>query len=1858
MNIRAVLALAVTGCALVSGGRVLDRTLFLSEIPLSTTYSNGDMWTGFAGRWTDWPLLLNRTVRYEPGNYYRISTADLSFTLEQMRSYGLDGATFNSRSDSLLKSAREMGDKIPTMFIPNLQLKGLEGDSYTARKTRENLGKALATPGRFMWKGSPLVVSYWTDRSHTPEQMSAALAKARAEHGHFWFVPDVSSLSKWKWREKWQAGKYDESDAEEMRELMRRYLRVADGIYFGEYIGIQHAEDGEKILGINYYRDVVLARVKEVFSEPEFKGKKLLGLVAGLGHGNPYTFGNTIGQDGTRTLRYSVKEALACAPDFVVFFEWDEWNENTLIKPTLWNSFAPKRIIRAQIADARGEVCEPLAGDNLKIPNLILSFRKTMVFGEKAVFEVLSVPERGASGMAEITLTLKNEDGAVLCGFKPKSINLGIMDEIRFTAASEEWAPSAAVIPELQVKVGGETRRFENGLPFAELRTGGSYDHKWATIPLRDVATNAACMVVAEMRADGICRARISGSADEGIDRLELTDGGDVVYSKCGKEDEEFREDDTNAVFAISAFLRIYTDELEKRKGHPTLSVTGVSRAEWQIAKDRTVGNKVELRTACVYTPDTYLRIPKSDISAAELTLNWAGVTNLTISLPRIMADGRYAVAGRDGFSFSVSRFMRHNVFGSAVGTREAKGEALIQPDRPVSVLGAHIITPEGKLFRSRPVVIGRRGGLVSQRVYSVTHKGPRQIRVDAARVLDARWNFSERLGVVASSGWATAADGILGGSLFVATHRNRGGASFFHSCPGGWSGNPSRAPRQIVEDGEYVLEFDGSGTYFAVPGGVIPRFAAYRLTFEFKPNDVSREQELFACGTASQYGNVGCLALKDGKLKVLFCGLHDEDTHVVSSGRVIADEWNRVELVWNVDTAELVVNGVSSGKVPCVMPGRSDCASWFGGRNGKLFCGRVRRVRIAHDGALERKTPRILPRTLVLTQTQFYPLRERGRGYLGRYVDNPLCIDPDVATNRVKGSYLTVEEFERTQLDALSYGLDGLAYFPDKERRAYEQGRASSVRGAKNVPIVCFWNPAKFEEDAAVVGNAIKDPRAYKVNGKTLILSYWTEKFSSAKRVGEITQELKRRFGDTFLFLPDIQSLASHRYRGEFTRHHALPNEMVAEIKDKLRAFAAASDGLYVGETHMMSKVCGSEKVFDGDFYACIVALMREVLDEPAFKGSKLLALSAICGHENAATVGRNTAADGTRTLRKSFAVAASAMPDVILLPEWDEYNENTCFAPTLYNSYAVKRIVRSMIAELHGEQYTAITGDDTSIPNLVLSWRKSISPGERLYIEALNVPDGSRGGRITCAAEVMNEEGVVLRTFTERELQVEQMDETRFEMDTAGLADRARALCIRFSWRGEDGVRHVIEDGLHPVDFAIANSWNQRVVRQPLRDLARMSRTELTVEDGELHVELACAEPIRYVMLCGNGQIQYIRGSPDSPCMRFRDDASNAVFQISALSWNTAVDRNAALKLVGVNSAEWMRYQWGPVEKGKRFRLGWMSMATEPIYLRIPAALEGVKLECDFPGVISGTIPLDRARHAGSFVLGASGGAQIVVTRFDGQSFYPSVMNSPHCCFTAPISADRESNVYWVQVVTMAGRTWRSKPWKSEPSVAARHPVLEYDFSPENGDAVVAISGGRRFSAMAGGPYSPVAQFNRNGFTSGGMAPSSPYFKVAVDGRPRRVRREDGKWAMEFDGKDDFVAFPHETIPVCGDFTISFEVRPDESAARMTMMSAKYGTRGSLYAISLDNGELVIGYSALEGWMDLRTGISLPVGEWSRVEISKCGASIAVSSGGKSVVRRYGLIGDSTAPLYLGWCYPDRPFRGAMADLRVIHR
>ena len=275
-----------------------------------------------------------------------------------------------------------------------------------------------------------------------------------------------------------------------------------------------------------------------------------------------------------------------------------------------------------------------------------------------------------------------------------------------------------------------------------------------------------------------------------------------------------------------------------------------------------------------------------------------------------------------------------------------------MRPDLPVSVVSGHAITPEGKIFRAMPIVVGARSGRkIPIRVWSEMRQASVTVDVDAARVPDLRYDISGiRTGTVARGGFGRALDGILGGSTAVATERNRGGDSRQHCCTESYRGKPSCAPKVEGAGADAAMVFDGSGTYFVMPGGTIPTTAAYRLSFDFWPEDPDKQQEIFSAGKSRLWGVIQVGIIEGRFLQGLCLSSHEyEDAYVTTRSAVRANGWNRLEIVSDVDTIELILNGEPSGKVRIRQPGRFNGNCWFGGRPDRLFKGKIRNIAISH---------------------------------------------------------------------------------------------------------------------------------------------------------------------------------------------------------------------------------------------------------------------------------------------------------------------------------------------------------------------------------------------------------------------------------------------------------------------------------------------------------------------------------------------------------------------------------------------------------------------------------------------------------------------------------------------------------------------------------------------------------------------------------------------------------------------------------------------------------------------------------------------------------------------------------------------
>lgn len=922
-----------------------------------------------------------------------------------------------------------------------------------------------------------------------------------------------------------------------------------------------------------------------------------------------------------------------------------------------------------------------------------------------------------------------------------------------------------------------------------------------------------------------------------------------------------------------------------------------------------------------------------------------------------------------------------------------------------------------------------------------------------------------------------------------------------------------------------------------------------------------------------------------------------------------------------------------------------------------------------------------VLSDPLVVCQTQFYPTREQPRGYLGRYPDQPLLVDSDIPydANRKElrkrqfwGDYHSMADIDSMFAEGKSYGLNGFAFFPAPHRIDLWRAQDSSVKDVELAPIINFTGMAGqgVDRDIAQLKLALVNRRGPEVNGKKLILSYWCDRSNKPAELKAKLDKAHAELGDGFVFMCATSWDAGSF---EWRRTGRLSEATVAKLKGRFRDYLRVSDGILLDGTMSNHAITNSTRVFNAGYHREVCRLARETVDEPEFRDKKLLGFTLSLGHQNAYHQSYTANAMGTRTLRQSFENVIAAKPDVILIPEWDECNESTSWKPTLYNGYSTKRLYRYYDAVLRGCPQTVMAGDDTSVPNLIVSYRRLVAPGEWLYFEVVNVPDGARDGTVECSLELTDADGATVCELPAKTLKEDELSTAWWDVSSEELAERSRALGVRLRWRKNFFRRGMISEGLQPIDLAPANSWCLKDVKQPIRDLAPVTDCEFGWDGDKILAQVSCDEAIRHAMLVGNGWIQYIH-NPSDPCARFRDDDAWAAFEVSSCAPKLVDirEKDFTYSVSGVPEAEWLCQK--EVTTGETYRTDFICLSSDPVYLRLPKAkLDGAKMKIDFRGRkdgnavdFCGEIDLETAFAEQAVSVGTTGCVEFAVARFALQSRYPSALDSRKFAFSVKPDADRASMTYCLQLVTMSGKTWRSKPLvresASDPVVTrvwsalkqsavgvklprTRVPRLEYDFSPRAGDVVPVRSGERHFFGLAGAPQSLVTLWNRGSEATGCIDPRLGCFTAGSETHPRRERCADGEWALVFDGNLTYVSLPHETLPQWAGSSVSLEVNPDAAGAARaeTVLGSRRSNRSGIFDLVLDKGEPVVRCVSVDAFettvsAELRSGVRLTPGVWHLIEVRNDAEKLTLTVGGKSVSQPLRMPGMFMNTAFLG--------------------
>jgi len=932
-------------------------------------------------------------------------------------------------------------------------------------------------------------------------------------------------------------------------------------------------------------------------------------------------------------------------------------------------------------------------------------------------------------------------------------------------------------------------------------------------------------------------------------------------------------------------------------------------------------------------------------------------------------------------------------------------------------------------------------------------------------------------------------------------------------------------------------------------------------------------------------------------------------------------------------------------------------------------------------ESASVKRTP-LVPRTLVFSRTQSqYNLY---RNYLHYYtpewywIDRPLFFDRSLRpAGDYPGSTLTEPSFSRIMDSAKPYEIDGFSHLTaagTHQVTNYMKALQFAAPRSDHFPILLELAPIGTDVDKAVTNisklldAALASPAAPRVNGKVLISSYNLD-LDSLQTWTEVIAKLHQKYGNKFLIVASIVKPWWGHYAN--AKNGVIPADQLEDLKTYLRSWLNVFDGvLYSAVGHATDPT--NDDLLDQKFYEYITRACDSVLSEPAYR-QKYFGLSGAVGYFNPITDSRSNE-NGTQYLRDSLRIALAAHPDFIILPEWDEVNENTCVEPTVYNSFSSQRIIRYDMRRLKQEPLAPQTGDDVSIPNLTISYRPFLMLGEPLQVEILNVPDGSAKGNYTLKLSLKDINHHTIKVLSPATLTSTELKDHTFIIPTEKLADYP-VLMPSLQVTSPDGKTQTFEDGLMCIRLRATKNWNYKWVKMPLRDLLKPASATFTqngsAANGFIPVQgnVETNEKIASVEVVADGRELYDVDpahtwelKPDEALIMMHELAPDRINNYDGKYFVTG----GTIRQVNYQFASWAAHKPNQIAP----TLTWSPLGEIFIVDHKDTAVIHVE-----NSIYKTAIPVSQILKDGIYSEVHGRGVTLTLRDFHGVPEMPLPLDTTKSTFQTTVHPMRAETALQMRVITKSGKIYRSWPIMAQPQStgkvnlpiyseskkaavtvqvdASRIPQIDIKPAQTTG-AQINSSNNRYFDGLVGGI--PFWSYIARG--------ASAYPAAATETAPKRVT-EDGNDCWQFDGKGNFLYLPPETLPR-GAFTLSFTFKP-LSTKRQTLLINHGHSRGA-FILTLDNGKLVGSYTdqlrRKEPYyrvINLNPEISVPIGEWSTVKIEYSLKDITFSVNGKSSkpipLATKGII---YTPLIFGGYgngKHDGYFDGFLQDLNISH-
>ncbi|MBR2911853.1 MAG: hypothetical protein IKC05_09600 [Lentisphaeria bacterium] len=916
-------------------------------------------------QWNDRQLFCDRRHWVTQRTDFQLPSIIKNF--EDMKEAGYDGTTtwtypgYRRAWIYYLQAANKVGNfKIFPGGSPGV-------GEYSRMET--SLGKELyKNPAILKLAGVPLIRGYYSDRGgglSGVENYLANIKKATGGKGvkyltELFMIHSHKRLSREErknfqnqyslhWQKRQVSGKAALLEYDYITEFLRQ--KSNGGVCYGPYMHDQALK-----FPTGLYEDYILPLFAAALAQPEFNGKKIFSANFKCGYTNAGG-SQTLNRDGTKTLRRNLETFLKFKPDILIGSEWDELNEDTSLGPTVVRPMSSSRITRYYSAISKGKKPSPMPGDDLSIPNMIISQRRELYYGSEFELELLNVPDGEKSQKYSVKVKLLDENGKTVYTSNTLSFDSGKMMDHTIRLNTAKLTQYRLLAPEITVSCGGNEQIFASGLPFTVMRPAVCDDHSWYCTPLRNLLKAVSAKVDFKKQNNGQVHVKAQLDFKEKLNSVEILQN---VYSMQILDpcDEFGTADGSKQLFLLTL------TNVTGKKTTLSVDVNVDSAVAFSIpldTREQALGEIFPVqRDIKKQFTKIYFVVNKNELSNVALSVKGKDF-NWTLPLNKLKTGDVISHANAYGVTAVLQNTPRAFRCALPMDHGKVNWKTTLPATLPEGVMVLRAVSQNGKVWYSQGCPLGR---TAEKGEKQLALRGLNEFRswqsftLPASRVPVIDYEFDSANGATLRTKAGREYYAQLGGHAQLASDQNGnrndskpGLSTILNANLKKSSARP--APVWKKEDGRNYLHFDGkSGSFIMLPRTAVPQYSGFHLTMEIRPVKFTARQVLWC--HYNTYPNGFELHLENGKLCAdpIQRRPHDltspfwQKKEYKSDLKLVLGKWNKVEMIYDGKALTLGVNGKYKSFAHDGVP-RWMSVSTFGGWNNEMFHGDLRKLTI-----------------------------------------------------------------------------------------------------------------------------------------------------------------------------------------------------------------------------------------------------------------------------------------------------------------------------------------------------------------------------------------------------------------------------------------------------------------------------------------------------------------------------------------------------------------------------------------------------------------------------------------------------------------------------------------------------------------------------------------------------------------------------------------------------------------------------------------------------------------------------------------------------------------------------------------------